>query len=557
MTTLYWKLKKLIIGLLFVFSVFIFSNCWHTNISGEINDEIVLKIGNLEITKYEFLKNRDKAYDIKAASSDFRNNWLKNYIDDAYLIADAYETKMDTLPQIIQLVNYAAKSMLAQDGGYVWNKVEEPKLVFKDEDLKNAYKMRDKVFYIEYLRFENSDTLFKYNKGKMISNEIDFKLTVLNTKKNNKIFHISGSYQWPFNELGALKNIIQNMTPNSVTKPLQLGDNKVIIYLINTEKINQASYKLDKDNINWVLIQTKKQEIIDNKKKEINDKSKIKINNIQADLLVKALNESDSNSFKLNRNEVLMNYNLNNESISFSIGDFLDYCNYNPFSTVVSDRISLDNQLFNIVDENYMFIEAKKLRIFDDKQFKLDQKNYLNRVLNVLYQKKEFKTPKIDEKLVKEYYSKNKASYISAKTCIISFLTFKNKECAEHELGYINTLVYTSDYTKFSDTIALKGLLSYEPNIKINKINKKYTKDFIDYVFNIQANVAAYAFERNSNIIFFKTKEEGKEIQTLEEARPTIIMTIEKNISTQLKIKKIKELKKKFECSINKTISLL
>jgi hypothetical protein len=122
-----------------------------------IDDEIVLKIGSFEISRYEYEKNKERELENKTKVNT--EGWLRTYVANSYFLADAYFNKYDTISAINKKVNYAAVTMLAQYKGYLWDKVEEPKISFSEKHLKRVYRKRNKLFDLEYFLFPDKATL--------------------------------------------------------------------------------------------------------------------------------------------------------------------------------------------------------------------------------------------------------------------------------------------------------------------------------------------------------------------------------------------------------------
>ena len=81
--------------------IFMFNNCSQKSTKDERSDEIVLKIGKLEITKYEFEKEKN----LIEHSNLNTKLWLNEYIDNAYLVADGYAKGYDTIEFINKIVD--------------------------------------------------------------------------------------------------------------------------------------------------------------------------------------------------------------------------------------------------------------------------------------------------------------------------------------------------------------------------------------------------------------------------------------------------------------------
>src|SRR6266542_6767274 len=125
--------------------------------------EKVLKIGSLEITKYEFEKN--KKQEIGEKEEKQTSDWKNKFIDKCYIIADAYIKKYDTLTNVKKQIFYIGKIMMVQQGGYLWNETVTP-VVDKLKVLTNEkIEKRKKMYYFDYISFSSLESLLEVTKG--------------------------------------------------------------------------------------------------------------------------------------------------------------------------------------------------------------------------------------------------------------------------------------------------------------------------------------------------------------------------------------------------------
>jgi len=137
------KIKAIDILKLFIIAMFLLGIvCCNTKENR--SDKIVLKIGKVVITKYEFEKSKNR-FEKSNPDADKQKlkKWIDEYIDDAYILADAYEKNYDTIESLNKTLNYEFNDKVAEVEGYVWNMVERPKFDITKAELKESYKMRN------------------------------------------------------------------------------------------------------------------------------------------------------------------------------------------------------------------------------------------------------------------------------------------------------------------------------------------------------------------------------------------------------------------------------
>ena len=526
-------------------------NCSNNKKSEEISEEIVLKIGNVEITKYEFERNKSKYV---TPQTNYKS-WLSDFIDNTYILTDAYEKKFDTIQILQKKLNYAALKMMGQVNGYLWNKVEEPKLKISKDELQTAYEKRNKVYFIEYIRFSSKnemDSIIKNNAD--IENEINFNLLVTEIKQKKIAEYNSNQYLWPFDNLNLLKNQIYNLKQGQI-KTEKTSEGIYIIHLLKKENITQPPFDKEIENIEPILKQIKTIQIAENKQNEIFEKTKIKINNqIENKLLNETNKQNISNDNIKFMNEPLMEYYLNNEKIIFTVNDYYDYRINDQFLGIINNKQSLTNALQDYVIEKYLFLEAEKLRITQQKNYLLDRKNYLNTLLKMHYENEEFYKPiKVTDSELIKYYTQNSAQYVESKISYVSVFIFKNLSTASESWGYIKSKIAKGDFRGFTDTTKLKGLISYKPNIKIDRSNTDYPTEIINSFLNRpEKTVTEPLVYGDKSIIFYKVKEDGKSIEPFYIIKEYLKEQVMMNKYQQNRQIRLNELKDKYKILIKK-----
>ena len=543
--------KKFIANIgIIIISIFVLFNCTSKNKTEEVSDEIVLKIGDVEITKYEFEKNKKRYYDPKSNYQE----WVNSFINNTYYLADAYNKKYDTITQINKTVEYMSLLMISQVGGYLWRKVEEPKLEFSKSEIIEMYKKRDKVFYFEYLVFPDKKTLTSLlHNDTIIKSESDFLVLANKCKFNNTIKYENRVFPYPFSELWQIKDILYNLKEGEISTPLYTDNGIYIIRLSKIETTKQHPFKKEKQKLVNMLRQQKSHQIIERKQKEVFQKANMVFNEkvIKSVLNSITLYNIERNSTISNPTDTLINYQLNNKYQYLLVKDFMHYYVNKPFMATIEDKESLNKALENYVDEQYMYAEAENLGITKEKRYVLDKKNFKNKLIQDYYNKKEFSCNfNITKHELHAYYNDKKESFTEATSCDANLFTFKDLNTAMNSYGYINTLLDQGDFSEFSDTSSLRGLLTYQEDVNIQRDSEMYPAELIQVIFNSPLYELNGPFELTNAILYIKTKQEGIRVKTIEEVKDEIKNRIRRDKEDKLKNEQLNKLKNKYSSSI-------
>lgn len=536
----------------------------------EVSDEIVLKVGSVEITKYEFEKNKKQFEQSNTQiGSKALKTWLNGFIERAYILADAYKKRYDTIQSLNKTLNYASADQIAKVNGYVWAKVEEPKLQVSESELKEAYEKRDQLYHIEYLYFPNIELLDSVLKNdKAVKNPAQFNHLIQASKENTTIKYNNDSFLWPFDFFEPVKEKIYSLNEGDVVGPLNLPDGYYILHLVKKEKKMQQTFDKEKDPIVWQIRDARTLQIAEAKQKEIFSKTNIVINEDEVNKLSGQLKKLQINQIRENsgsidkkmQNEVLMTYSINKSQKCYAVRDFMDYIRYAPvLAGDYYQKEAIMECLHDQIIAQYIFLVADSLGILKEKKYLLDRKNFMNNLLETYYDDKEFfKQITITDKEISDYYENNKTSYTIGKVSIVSFLTFKDKDAAIENRSRVEQIVYSGQFYNLKDTSTLKGLITYQPNLKIEFTNKEYSPEIINQIFSLQENQVSMPIEQNKNyILFFVTKRDGQRIKELNEVKEQLKMELTGKKIDGLKSKRVTELKKKYPMVINKTDKLL
>jgi peptidyl-prolyl cis-trans isomerase C len=540
----------------------LFVNCTSKK-QKEVSDEIVLKIGSFEITKYEFEKSKTEYENSKKNDKSLSiNKWLKDYTDGAYLLADAYDKKFDTAISINKIAMYEFDSRLASQNGYVWNKIVAPTLTVSKSEIKNAYKKREQVYYLEILCFPYDSLWNNSKKLTTIKNEIEFQQLKTECEIDKTATTFSMSECWPFRFPAPYNDQIYNSDIGGIIGPFYMLNSYYLIHITHKEKIRQRPFAKEKDEIEGLLWEAKINEVISNSQKNIYNKTNIVINETILNNLIDNLKKNNQNGQKrLNVNKdlydnILMTYSLNGSKKNYKASQFADYIQYSTLYGDYTDKSTIELHLRNHVVREYYYRVADSLGILKDKQYILDKKSFKNNLMEYYYYVNEFqKNILVDDQEILKYYEENKESFTDGKTVTVSFLTFKDKHSADENIGAIAQLISQDLFFKLKDTTLLKGLISYQPNIKIDFTNKDYPAEVISDIFSIPEKQVSMPYEfHGTYLMFFVTKREGVRVKELNEVKEAIRQILISRKMEDLKNKRIEELRNKYIITTNKLL---
>lgn len=373
----------------------VLSGCEQPQLS-KASQDIVLKIGDYEVTKYQF----DKEYEKRFSQTKKNDNvsikkWLAWYIENSYMIADAYKKRLDTCYAVKLKEQYAEWDMASSVGSYYWNKIIEPTLDCSNKEIREAYKKRSHLYYFEFLVSPDKESMdlalksFQYPK-----NNVELKNIALSIPKNGNVKFVAIQLKWPYKQLEEFKDELFNLKPGEITKPLYGSNYVYIISLKKIEAQKQDPYKNEKQKIIKELKDLKIQNIVAKKQKEILDNSNTQLNDKLIEMVFTQINNgklSSSNySYLLSNNDTLMSFKINNKTKFLSVGDFINYYYNTPFiHRTIKEKQDIILTLQFLVLQLSMHEDLINNGVLDEIEFQLEKKIYTGTYLVDEYYRKE------------------------------------------------------------------------------------------------------------------------------------------------------------------------
>ena len=537
--------------------MFLLLSCY----SNKIDNDIVLKIGRVKITRYEYNKNKDRGLNENKGGKTNNNLknfmiWKKDYMGRCFVLADAQEKKYDTSKTIQKVVENTSRFMIVQKYGYLWKRNISPiidtfKLVTEEKAAR-----REKMYYFDYIMCKNYDGLIK-----IIGNDTAIRTVAEYNKLKNKAhlypFFETGymTQQWPFIAFWSMKDYLYNMKEGEVSKLINFGGpNYFYFYLDHIESIELT--QKEKDNFQSELQYGLEEEIENKRSKEIEIKCQPVINNKNIDALAKFISEGHT-IFEYKNNLELMRYKLNNTDKVLKFDTFLEYYTYLIMRHNITDKESLKEYLDMYYSDDYLNNEAEKLGLYKTDTFLLDQKNFRNNVIYSEYIKRNIIDKiKIDSLEVIDFYNKNKLMFKQPKCITLDMYVFDKSKDALENAHKIIEFIRKNQPDKSHDTYIIKGMREFISNYKIDlEANKNYPQGFINEILSMPHTAVSnrpIPFQ-NKFVLFCKKGEEGQCIRKLKDVYEQIEGQIKDEKIEKETIKLVKKLRNKYKVEIDKT----
>lgn len=524
--------------------------------TSEINKDIVIKISKLEITKYEFEKNKDRAFPgNKLKSNKELSKWKKEYLDRCIIMADAYEKKYDTVKAIQKEIQHVSKLMMVQKYGYLWENTVSPIVDANKKVTESKSEKRKKLFYFDYIFCHDLKDLIRITNSDTILENIEEYTKLKNKCQLNDVLE-SGyiSQQWPFITFWKYKDYLYSLKEGEVSHLLTVDDNYYFLYLDHIE--NFKITEKDKDDLQKELQIGMEKEIDEKKTNEMIAKGNPFINYENVDSVIQfILKGHDISEFK--NNLELIRYNIDNNTKKIDFNTFLEDYSFIPMRKGIKDKETLIWYVNQYFYDDYLNAEAEKLGLYNSDVFLLDQKNFQNNVIHRVYIENEIiKKIEIDSSEILNFYNNNKSNFTQSKTITVNMYVFDKAGDAVRNAYIISDFLKRNQPDKTKDASIIKNLREFTPNFKIDmEANEEFSKEFINEILTMKvSSLSSHPIQfHNKYVLLYKKEEEGQSIKKLKNVYNQIDGKIKHE---KIEIKKqeiLKELKKKYTIDIDKT----
>lgn len=369
-------------------------------------DDILLQIGHYKLTvaDYEFIRNSTK-YQNKS------NEQLQSdLLEEGFMIAFALEHKYDTIGILSKQLEYATYYYVSKVDGYIWNKEVKPLLKVAENDIQNAYRMRSHEYHLNLMCFPDERSLRKYyNSDCPLKSEKDFFslqgkiVSDLHVKSSNEFM------RYPFCSLGGYANDIYDAKIGDVLGPFETLNGYYIIHVEAIEKVLLPSYEQEKNVISQELLRNLAEKYIWESQQEIISATKPKMNEDVIDEVASTVDVEGTKWPSVNRDMILMEYELNGTHQYYTVADFIEFVHFQPvFFGSLSTPDDIKKMLKTNLINSYLFAKAQQMDMERDEEYQQFKKRYQHSIFLHHY-KQENIYPNIflPDKEIRDFYQKH------------------------------------------------------------------------------------------------------------------------------------------------------
>ncbi len=547
-----YKMKKHIIFLMLI----ILCSCSQDNNSDK---SIIIKIGQLEITKYEYERNRTREMITNTKDSSILHDsekiaqWKKSYLDRCYIITDAYQKGYDTTTVIKNLIDYMGNYMMCIRYGYLWKATISPIVDKAMEITPEKIEKRKKLYYFDVISCNNLKNLLTATNGDtVISTKEEFLQLKSKSAQNGSFTSNYFSQQWPFIDFWNYKDYLFNMKEGEVSQLLLQHNKYFYFYLDHVEEVPVSQN--DRKYLSDILQSGTEEELIKktDSQRDVTCQPVLNQDNIS---VIASFIKNGNTIFRFNEDIELIKYKIDGVERKIGFNAFLQYYSNQPLRRKIENKETLTTAIKDYYMDDYLINEAKKLDLYNSDNFKLDQKTYQNNLLYEKYIVNEITNKlKIDSSEIVDYYEETLNQYSQPKIITAKLYVFKDGQSAVKSKNTILQLLKNNDVEKTGDTTSIKGLVKYL-HTDIDMESTNFSVDIKNMLLNTEVGkFSVTPIPYNGNyVLLFKVNEEGKSYIRLDELYGQLEYLIKSKKTKVEERNLVSQLKKKYKLEIDKT----
>jgi len=520
---------------MYVFALFIavvfFTNCNNPTkpvaVDNQVNNKIILTIGKVNVTVYEFEKSLNSFKEIFSKKNGHPpqkaeiQNLINDFIERTYFLADAFAKNYNNDKEINDMVNGAAHLMISQPHGLY----EQTMLMGNNDPMPNdviaAIEKSKKKIYIEYLKFKDEKVALAYLNNRIPANLQEFEKVANKSITDSTGIHRKEVLVWPFRDFGNNNNeYIYNLKVNQITPLLKCGDGYYVIHIENVE--HTAQPQLSQQQMFDKLKYLNGQKVVNAYYSNINGKAQMQINENALKALNSRVKDNGLHYFvKKDFNELLqqsiMTYKYNDHPVNISVEQLMDFYNNLMFKTQIDDINSLRAYLRSMVFDDYIYHDAEKSGITRQTKFLLDENSYRNNLIYKKYEKEVLRGSSIDNDEINKEYDLTKNNFSAATDAVASFFYFKDGHSAFMGMMMLKRSIP-----------GLQNLVDIKQHVPINYKDTGIPDTLKKVAFDLKNKAIGRPVPIAGNyVVILKESESGHRIKDLNEVRDAVIKQIE------------------------------
>lgn len=501
-----------------------------------ISDQIILKVGDIEITEYEFEKNLEKfrqGYQNKYKQNvppDSIKEWINEFINETIILANAWHQGYYQNKEINEFVENYARKILVQEHGLLYHELITKNISLDSLTIKQAYQKHSIQFKMDYIWLKNPKEMFNISipKNRLMSSD-SFDLMARKCQINKECCYDSCYFSWPSARFWEIQDQIFQLQIGEVSQPLYSHQGVFIVRITDRKSLMPPPFDLIKDYLIERLHFIEEERQFQNYKNEINIKAKVQINQRLFDQIATTiLAKDEGNPFVLDTlvvfeflNETAFSYLSGSKRRKITVRDLLWYYNQQPMRKRIKDKWQFNDLPYQMVYEDYAFRHAAQLELDKTLRFKLDRKNFKNRViLNKIIDEKVQVT---EDELYNEYKSRVN-EFIKGEKVIVSIFIFNKFDNAKAIREILNKNKFEDFEQVFKDDSVREKVIIFEINKHIHYLSQELPKELIDICFMMEdrSTSALLPIPNEKILLIAKLREEGIRILPFHEVKSVL-----------------------------------
>lgn len=397
-----------------ILSVILLFSCNTKNIQ-----ETVLKIGQYKLTAPELEAKRKNEKYRSLTDQDFQDK----LIEEGRILAFALDHRFDTIGALNKLLEYASRSYASRVDGFVWNKKEKPKLQVTEKDLRRAYVKRTRELTIEVIQTQDKKLFDNH-----FTSEKDFNILKQRASSNGSLRFLVMQSRFPYSPLSIYVKDIESAKAGDVLGPVETEEGYVAAHVAAIKPLIQNTYEQEKESIEKDMVSMLTRKYMWESEKQILSKANPEINDSVIRELTSKFNAIEKSWPGVNPKLIVMKYTLEGKRLSYTVSDFDEFVKNEPvFFGSLSKPEDVKKMLHSYINEQYLFAEAQKMNIQDDKDYQQFRKDYQQRIF-LEYYKRNYIYPKIviDPIELHNYYRKHNGEFRTFESATVLIYKFKD-----------------------------------------------------------------------------------------------------------------------------------
>ena len=515
--------------------------------------EIVLKIGDIELTKNQYIKNM-KSYFGSDKLDTLNGKKLQEFnqfiIDDCFLAADAYNKGFQKNDSILKIVNATADFMLTKYDGYLWKQTKAKEAEVTKEEIKKIYNQPHVIYFLDGLTFEKrliSDTINDYIIEKIkCRNDFDYYYSISDKVKYASKSELMSS--WPVYELGQGNEYLKVTKLGDIIGPIRTTAGVLFAKLTKKDIVEKHPFKDESKRLEYFLGMLKTDNISLNEQLKCENLCKPKYNDKNID---KFLVDADNIDFQ---DQILAEYFISGKIKKLTVFEFKDFMKYYIYGIKMSCSMDVKVNIREKIGMDYLMVEVDSLNLRKDTKYLDEYKDYLRKqvVRQYIFEKIKPDLNNLNNE-AKKYYSLNLKLFKEPKYIKVSYFEFDNQSNLLAAQSTIQKALIIEDENMLNDTNLFRGLTDYRQSLIMKRDCTFLSTQNYDYLDRLPMHSLSNTLIQNGKYYLLYKKQESGEIikpfELVEKIIRNILINKKKESAKQVLLT---QLKNKYTIKINK-----